>query len=89
VLQLGILERLVIVARHDVVEVSIHVGVLRQDRHHREAFVAGRAERAEAFNVGDCHTVLVYHGPLRAISPSMWQLLPPWTYTFRRASIPP
>ena len=62
VLQLRFLKRLVIVARHDIGKIGVDVGVLRQDGHYRKAIVAGRAERAEALNVGDCHTFLVYHG---------------------------
>jgi hypothetical protein len=64
VLKLGFLERFVIVARHDVVEIGVHVGILGQDRHYREALVAGGAKWAKALNVGDCHTFLVYHGKL-------------------------
>ena len=57
VLQFSFLESLVIVACHDIVEIGVHVGVLRQDGHHRETLVAGWAKWAEALNVGNCHTI--------------------------------
>lgn len=59
VLLLCVLERLMIVARHDVRQVLVNVGILGQDRHHGEAFVAGRAEWAETLDVGNCHTCSV------------------------------
>ena len=52
---LGFLKRLVVVTRHRIRQVGIHIGVLWQDRHEREALVAGRAERPEALDVRNCH----------------------------------
>ena len=52
---LGVLERLVIVARHGVRQVLVHIGVLRQDGHQGEAIVAGRAEGPEPLHIRDCH----------------------------------
>src|SRR5579871_6494569 len=58
---LGFLERLVIVPRHGIVQICVHIGVLRQNRHNGEVLVAGRAERPEALHIRDCHTVSAYH----------------------------
>ena len=60
-LQLRFLKRLMIVASHDIVEISVHTGVLGQDGHDGEALIAGRAEWAKTLDVGDCHTSLEYH----------------------------
>jgi len=57
----GFLEGLVIVARNRIVQVRIHVSALREDDHQREALLALRTERAEAFDIGDCHTASGYH----------------------------
>ena len=55
VLLLGFLVRLMIVPRDGVAQIGIHVGVLRKNRHNREALFAFRTERAETFDVGNCH----------------------------------
>ena len=54
----GFLERLVIVPRNRIGEVSVHIGLLGEDGHNGETLVAGRAEGPEALNVRDCHTRL-------------------------------
>jgi hypothetical protein len=61
-LLLGFLERFVIVARYSIVQIGVHTGVFRQDRHQGEILVASRAEWPEPFDVGNCHTALGYHG---------------------------
>src|ERR1700691_2879384 len=60
-LLLGFLERLVIVTRHGIGEIPVHIGVLGQHRHDGESLVAGGAERPEPFHVWNCHTHPEYH----------------------------
>jgi len=60
VLHLGFLERLVIVARHGIRQVLVHIAVLRQDGHNREIFVAGRAEGPETFYIRDGHNLTYF-----------------------------
>jgi len=52
---LGLLKRLMIVARHGVREVLIEIGVPRKDRHQREIVVAGGAEGPEPLYIRNCH----------------------------------
>src|SRR5579872_6253036 len=52
---LGLLKRLVIVARHGVRKVLVNIGVFRQDRHQGEAVVAGGAEGPEPLYIRNCH----------------------------------
>src|SRR5260370_38164743 len=52
---LGFLEGLVGVARHDISQVSIHVGALGLNYHHAELFIAPRPAPPEPFDVGNCH----------------------------------
>src|SRR5207248_251839 len=54
---LGILERLMIVARHRVREVLVHVRPLRQDSHQGVVIIAGRAEGPEPLYIRNCHNL--------------------------------
>src|SRR5689334_3255148 len=57
-LKLGFLVGLVIVSRHRIAQVRIHVGIPRQYSHQREILIASRAKRAESFHVGNSHITL-------------------------------
>ena len=60
-LQLHVLIGFVIVASHGVRQIRVYIGVFGQDSHQGESFIARRAERAEPFDVRNCHTKLEYH----------------------------
>jgi hypothetical protein len=47
----------VIVARHDIVQILIHIGALGQNYHYRKGLFALRAERPEPFDIGNCHNI--------------------------------
>jgi hypothetical protein len=51
----GFLESFVIVTRHGVAQILVHVGILGKDGHNREFFITGGTERPEPFDIGDCH----------------------------------
>jgi len=49
----------VVMPRHSIRQIGIHVGILRQNRHDREILVASRAKWPEPLDIRDCHTGLV------------------------------
>jgi hypothetical protein len=53
-----VLERLVIVARHSIGKVLVHVRVLRQNGHQSKVIVAGRAKGPEPLDVRNCHNFI-------------------------------
>jgi hypothetical protein len=55
----GFLERFVVMTGHGIVQVLVDIGVLGQDSHNSEIFVAGRAKGPKASDVRDCHTTPV------------------------------
>jgi hypothetical protein len=55
VLLLGFLERFMIVARHRIGQILIHISALRENHHDREGLIASRAERSKPFDIGNCH----------------------------------
>ena len=55
--QLGFLKGFVIVTLYCVFQVAVHISVGLKDHFQREAFIADRAKRAKALNVGDTHTI--------------------------------
>jgi len=54
-LLLGFLVSLVIVTCDHIFQICVDIGVLRQNRHHREILIASGAKRAKALHVWDCH----------------------------------
>jgi hypothetical protein len=55
-LLLRFLKRLVIVTINGVLQVSIDVGIIRQNRHQGEIFVASGAKRPKTLYIRDGHT---------------------------------
>ena len=61
---LGFLERLVIVTRHGICKVLIHVGFPGENRHQREILVASRAKGPEPFYIRNRHNpYILAHWP--------------------------
>ena len=51
-------ESFMIVTRHCLGEVGVHVRFIGENRHQREGIVAGRAERAKPLDIGDSHNLI-------------------------------
>jgi len=70
---LGFLESLVIVARHRILQVAIHISVRLQDHLQREIVIADRAKSPKALNVRNTHTIM--------------RLAQPWPLTLGPAAV--